>query len=157
MNKVGGQPSERDVSSAARNYAIRGYAQHVHRDIKKLVPRRNVIASFKADAVNEGLDNLIAKYKDRLMDNVDLPLKVKGMSIESGILDDTSTEASTEPDSFLFADAKEAREILVELEAKEPPVAELEGGPPLAELPAESKAIELEAIGSQSKRHELHG
>ena len=160
-----GQPNERDVSAAARNYAIRGYSQHVHRDIKKLVPRRNVIASFKADAVQQGLDALLAMYKDNLMDDVDLPLKVKGMRIESGLLsDDTSTEASIEADSTLFADAKEAREQLAELEAKEPLVAEMDGNKPLVELPAESSKVvgsssvaELEDVSSRKKRYELQG
>ena len=65
--RASGQPNERDVSAAARNYAVRGYSQHVHRDIKKLVPRRNTLASYKSNAVQEGLETIFERYKDRLM------------------------------------------------------------------------------------------
>jgi hypothetical protein len=76
--RANGQPNERDVSAAARNYAVRGYAQHVHRDIKRLIPRRNVGASYKVETVRQCLEDMVTKYKDRLMEDVDLPVKMSG-------------------------------------------------------------------------------
>ena len=120
--RTSGQPNERDVNAAARNYAVRGYAQHVHRDVKKLIPRLNNIKSFKADKVQQGLEAMIEKYKDNLMENVDLPLKIQGVQIG----DEAEDDASTEADSVLYTDFKKAEEALVELEATQTPVAELD-------------------------------
>lgn len=64
--RQGGQPTERDVSAAARNYRLRGYSQHVHADLKKLVPRRNMKASFKAEAIGKEMEAIIVRYKDKL-------------------------------------------------------------------------------------------
>ncbi|KAK4546616.1 hypothetical protein LTR36_001833 [Oleoguttula mirabilis] len=145
------QPNERDVSAAARNYRVRGYAQHVHRDIKRLVPRRNVLKSFKADEVQRGLEAMLMRYKDKLMEAVDLPLTVQGLKIGSDFDDDTSTEA----DSTLYSDVKEASSTLVELESHSPVAAELETDRPVVELPAESRASELADGSLVTKRHEL--
>lgn len=65
--RQGGQPTERDVAAAARNYRLRGYSQHVHTDIKKLVPRRNMAASYKADIIGKEMEALVnVRYKDKL-------------------------------------------------------------------------------------------
>lgn len=64
--RKGGQPTERDVGAAARNYRLRGYSQHVHKDVKNLVPRRNMAASFKVELIGKELEALIARYKDKL-------------------------------------------------------------------------------------------
>lgn len=156
-----GQPNEKDVGAAARNYAIRGYSQHVHRDIKTLISRKNVLASFKVDAVQRGVEDIFAKYKDNLLEDVDLPLEVQGITIGSEIEDDTGSDAD------LFGDYKEASAALAELEAKGPPVAELDakesplaeldGSKPLVELPAEREVSELSGVSSAAKRAELEG
>ena len=149
------QPNEKDVSAAARNYRIRGYSQHVHREIKQLVPRRNVIASFKADQVRQGIEAIIARHKDKLMEDVDLPLNVDGMSIGSKDSDDRSI--STEADSTLFSDLKQANDAVAELEANSP-VAELDATRIVAELPAsEKKLSELEDSAGTRKKYELEG
>lgn len=160
-----GQPSEKNVSAAARNYAVRGYSQHVHRDIKKLIPRKDLVASYKIENVERGVEDLFNEYKDKLLDDVDLPLKVSGLRIESTLWDDTSTEA----DSILLADAQEAHAALAELDASgPPPIAELDGMRPVvelpaesivrtAELPAESKASDTSHAHSTSCRAELEG
>lgn len=151
--RANGQPTERDVSAAARNYRVRGYAHHVHRDLKRLVSRRNVLKSFKVDEIQQGLEAMVVTYKDKLMEDVDLPLTFRGLSIGSNSDDDTSTEA----DSTLLSDVKEASSSLAELESNTPVAAELEASRPIAELPAESKASELEDNSSAVKRHELEG
>ena len=135
-----GQPNEKDVGAAARNYAVRGYAQHVHRDIKNLIPRKQVLASFKVEAIQRGVEDIFAKYKDRLMQDVDLPMEIQGIKIGSDIQDDGNSDAD------LFADVKEASAALVELEAKGPPVAELEAkATPAAELDGTAPLVELSA------------
>lgn len=157
-----GQPNERDVGAAARNYRIRGYSQHVHRDIKRLVPRRNVLKSFRAVDVQQGLEAIFAKYKDKLMEDVDLPLKVSGMRIggEGDADADEVESVSTEADSTLFSDLSEARTAVAELEAQ-PAASELPGSRPVAELPVEessAKRVELAHSLSTVKRPaELRG
>ena len=64
--RQGGQPNERDVSAAARNYRLRGYSQHVHADLKSLVPRRSMAAAFKAEKIGKEIEAIIARYKDKL-------------------------------------------------------------------------------------------
>lgn len=135
-----GQPSEKDVVAAARQYRVRGYSQHVQRDIKKLIPRTNFQASFRVDTVQRGVGDIFRQYKDKLMDDMDLPLEVDGVKIEARSGDDTSTEA----DSILFADAREATTALAELEANgEHVIHELNDATPLAELPVETTATKL--------------
>lgn len=149
--RASGQPSGRDVSAAARNYRIRGYSEHVHKEIKHLVPRRNALKSFKADDIEQGLEAIVARYKDKLMDDIDLPLNLEGLKFGSERDDDESTEA----DSVLFRDVKEAKESIAELEAMGP-VAELDAGRPVAELPADSKISELaHSKSTLRKPHEL--
>ncbi|TKA59146.1 hypothetical protein B0A55_11865 [Friedmanniomyces simplex] len=151
--RASGQPNEKDVGAAARNYRVRGYAQHVHREIKSLVPRYSVIASMKAETVRQGMEEIFARYKDKLMEDIDLPLKVGRVRIDSGDGgdDDSLTPVdSVEGDSTLCSDIKEAKDTLAELEAKEPVVAELPGSRTAMELPAESKLSELDAVSTAS-------
>jgi hypothetical protein len=165
--RANGQPTERDVSAAARNYALRGYAQHVHRDVKRVIPRRNVRASYKVEVVRQALEDMITRYKDKLMEDVDLPLKINGLRIEGDIDDD---DLSTEADSTLVADLKEANAAYAELDAATPvaeaPVAELDASQPIVELPADTSRndkplpappVELEGNNGPISRAELAG
>lgn len=162
--RASGQPNERDVSAAARNYAVRGYAQHVHRDIKSLIPRRDVRSSYKVEVIRQALEDMVTRYKDRLMEDVDLPMKVQGLHIKGDIEED---DLSTEADSMLMVDLKEANAAYAELEATTT-VAELPATEqPIAELPAEPSSkgekplppapVELEGDNSPVKRAELAG
>lgn len=163
--RANGQPNERDVSAAARNYAIRGYAQHVHRDIKRLIPRRNVGASYKVETVRQCLEDMVTKYKDRLMEDVDLPVKMSGVHIRGDVEDDDLT---TEADSELIVDLKEGHAAYAELDASTP-IAELDSSAqvPMAELPAETSEkkekplpalpAELEGNSAPVNRAELAG
>ena len=149
-----GQPNEKDVSAAARNYAVSGYAQHVHRDIKKLIPRKSLAASLKVDNVQREVDDLLIKYKDRLMDDIDLPLEPQRMRIEAKLSDDTSTE---DGDLMLRADANDARATLAELEANSQTFAsELDGSAPMAELPA-TTTYELDNHKTITAQADLEG
>ena len=163
--RANGQPNEKDVSAAARNYKLRGYAKHVHSHIELLVPRRNLAASYKVEVIRQSVEDLFAKYKDKLMEDVDLPTEVVNMKIGENPFDDDNESTATE--STLFADLKEASAVYAELEGKSP-VVELDAEKPLVELPAEreksvvelpadSKISELEDSSSARKRYELAG
>ena len=86
-------------------------------------------------------------------DNVDLPLKTQVLTLNPEPDDDVSTEA----DSTLYTDLKDAEKALIELEGSTTPVAELDTSRPVAELPAHSKVHELEDVDSTRTRHELEG
>ena len=102
------------------------------------------------------------------MEDVDLPLQIKGMRIGTELDDDNSTEA----DSTLLADLKEANDACAELEAQTPvteldanesiaeldasePIAELDASHSIVELPAESKMTGRKYSSSTRKRYEL--
>ena len=145
--RANGQPTEKDVAAAARNYAIRGYPQHVHKDIKQLVPRKNTIASYRVDNIQRGIEAIFIRYNDKLLENVDLPLQPRKTSAE---FDD---DASTEADSTLWTDLKEAHNFVSELEAKNSgsttSLPELDGTKTPVELPAEPAGVsELEDTSS---------
>ncbi|KAK3615107.1 hypothetical protein LTR56_026799 [Elasticomyces elasticus] len=142
--RASGQPNAKDVSAAARNYMIRGYSQHVHDEIKVLLPRRNVIASMKADRVRQGVEAIFARYKDKLMEDVDLPLKLGRTKLGDGDGDSLTLIDSVEGDSTLCSDTTKAKDALAELGAKEPVATELPGSKILTELPADSELSELD-------------
>ncbi|KAK5686968.1 hypothetical protein LTS10_001104 [Elasticomyces elasticus] len=144
--RASGQPNAKDVSAAARNYMIRGYSQHVHRDIKALVPRHSVYASMKAETVRQGVEAIFANYKDQLMEDVDLPLKLERTKLGDDDGDSLAMTESIDGDSTLCSDVKQAKDAMAELEAKEPVVAELPGSRMVAELPADNKVLELDAV-----------
>lgn len=107
--------------------------------------------SFKVYEVQQGVEAIFARYKDKLMEDVDLPMTVEGLTIGAKPDDDTSTEA----DSTLFIDVKEANIALAELDSDTPAAVELDGERPLAGLCAVSKLSELRGGGTTQEWHEL--
>lgn len=168
-----GQPTERDVGAAARNYRLRGYSQHVHTDIKKLVPRRNMAASFKAELIGKELDALILRYKDKLskrstslpfdlkspirrkpltvppVDDVDLPLKIGRQRIGDEDDDDEDSASSIFSDlANLRKKTTNASSVSVAVSARST-TAELDAGnPAIPEVEGDQPVAEL--VGSQS-------
>lgn len=59
-----GQPSEKDVENAARFY--RPMSAKVHKEVFKLVPKRNVIKSYRHNDVRLGLEKLIHGFKNEV-------------------------------------------------------------------------------------------
>lgn len=149
--RANGQPNEKDVAAAARNYRLRGYSQHVHRHIKHLVPRRNLAASYKVEKIRQGVDDLFMAYKDKLMEDENLPLKVEGLKIGSDPFadpdDDTSTDAGSSLDSAtldgLDGDIVYAKRAFTNLEASSGGAVEMDASEPMVELPADSEPSEL--------------
>ena len=129
--RASGQPTERDVNAAARKYHLGGYSKHIHREVKRLIPRWNVFKSFQTDKVHQGLQAIFATYKDRLMEDVDLPLDTVKSHTDA---ESTDADSSTDGDSSLFNDVRLANAAVAELDGRRP-VAELEADATLVELP----------------------
>ena len=127
------QPQEKDFQNASRDYRLRGYSEHVHLDIKTLIPRRSLAASYKYDKIRDGLESIVDRYKNKLMEGEKLPSDAKS---RRGNLD-------------LHEDEDDARIIhqvsdkLVELEGSQP--TELPTGKEAitTELPVHEKPVEL--------------
>ncbi|KAF2164250.1 hypothetical protein M409DRAFT_56937 [Zasmidium cellare ATCC 36951] len=141
-----GQPSERDVEKAARMYRLKGYTTHVHKEVKQLVPKKNLAASYKYDKVQSTVEDMIETYKEKLMNDENMPnpapsSRMKKLSlslrrgnrnsdadsITSSIPDITSpVEDSSEDDDGdnaekdFYAELHEAHKKAVELEAQGP-------------------------------------
>lgn len=148
-----GQPTERHLIAAARKYQILGYAGHVHQAVKQLVPRGNVLKSFRAEKIQQGLFDIFSEYKDKFLEDVDLPLDVNGAAVASHEADESAT---TDAGSSLFSDLKEDGTAVAELNGV--PVgkhgaAELEASErAIAELPESAKIPELAHSASTVKR-----
>lgn len=61
-DKCIGQPLEKDIEKAACEY--RPISKAVHKRVKKVVPRHNMIKSFQADEIKISLDEILAEYKE---------------------------------------------------------------------------------------------
>ena len=60
-----GQPLETDVQKSAIEY--RRFAREVHKRVVELVPKRNLIKSFRHDQVRSGLEKIVNDFKDQVM------------------------------------------------------------------------------------------
>ncbi|KZF26032.1 hypothetical protein L228DRAFT_3439 [Xylona heveae TC161] len=99
-----GQPLASDLRVAARAY--RPVVGEVHRKIKKLVPRRNLVACYRTDKVREGFENIIEEYKNKVVDDIPVP------SAERFDESDNASESDLASTDTLIDDAKD---ILVEV------------------------------------------
>ncbi|KAI4104328.1 MAG: hypothetical protein L6R37_003325 [Teloschistes peruensis] len=62
-----GQPEEKHVIQAARDYRdIRG---NVHKEVLRLVPKKNVMKSFRYGKVRLGLENVIGRYQGEVTED----------------------------------------------------------------------------------------
>lgn len=59
-----GQPEEKHVARAARDY--RRISGDVHQDIFKLVPKKNVLKSFRYDKVRLGLEEIVKRFQEEV-------------------------------------------------------------------------------------------
>lgn len=136
------QPQERDVQAAARIYRLRGYSTAIHKDIKTLVPRRNLAASYKFETISQRLEGIVARYKDKLVDDLDLPTDAKA-SKPRGSAEDEEDDDSRQADSE-YREISELNKMAVELEGSNP-ATELPDNPidARAELPGSERPAEL--------------
>lgn len=97
-----GQPGEKDVAKAARDY--RRISGDVHKEVFRLVPKRNVIKSFQYSKVRLGLEAIVTRFKE----------VTKGLSSdqysragsESFASDSTMVNKELEESRKLFPEAK---------------------------------------------------
>lgn len=71
-----GQPLLKDVERAAQHY--RSFTSDVHRAIMTLVPKRNLLKSYRYNAVQFGLGEIVHRYKQQVWDvrpNLDSQLR----------------------------------------------------------------------------------
>lgn len=176
-----GQPTERDVSAAARIYRIKGYSHHVHKDVKKLVPRKNLAASYKYERIQRTVEDMMEQYRGKLMSDVDMPtapesrakklsLSLRGSgkknsgdaeSVNSSI-PDINSPLTTNSDS---EDGEDERDFYSQLHEAHTKAVELEARRPMAELPQTKDPVEMESpdimraelSDTQKPRYELEG
>ncbi|KAL8884032.1 MAG: hypothetical protein Q9215_007834 [Flavoplaca cf. flavocitrina] len=65
-----GQPGEKDVALAARYY--RAISADVHKAIFELVPKRNLLKSFRYEKVQMGLKRIVEKFKEQVVKDLRL-------------------------------------------------------------------------------------
>lgn len=140
-------PRERDVHAAARIYRIRGYAEHVHGDIRKLLPKRNVTACYRYPRIKSTVEAFLNTYREKLTDNAEGSLK--GLSL-GGSADQLSRTTSSTGD-----DEDDDSVVYREIRAANAKAAELEARGPMAEMAGEREAAELDSTHTGPPRHEL--
>ena len=91
-DKCVGQPLRKDVEFAALEY--RKISKMVHKKIKKVIPRRNMIKSFQANRVHEQFTAIVAEYKALVTEGIG---QVKIMKPKD--CDDDSDSDTTEAES----------------------------------------------------------
>ncbi|KAL8775566.1 MAG: hypothetical protein Q9209_000062 [Squamulea sp. 1 TL-2023] len=95
-----GQPEEKEVALAAREY--RAIGADVHKEIFKLVPKRNVVKSFRYSKVRLGLKRIIEKFKDEVVK--DLSTDPSGRAgRKSSASDHTTIDNEVEESRKLFS------------------------------------------------------
>lgn len=63
------QPLKSDIEKAARAY--RQFAKDVHREIKDLVPKFNIIKTFQTAKMQIGVEKILDKYRDLFIDQAE--------------------------------------------------------------------------------------
>ena len=98
-----GQPLAKDLGAAARAY--RPFAQEIHKQIKKLVPRKNPVACFRTDKITVRFEKIIEEYK-----SWDVHIVVP----TAGSFGNSDDEKDLDPYETLIDDMEDAKEKLKE-------------------------------------------
>lgn len=83
-----GQPLVKDVEQAACRY--RPFSNSVHQAILKLVPKRNLVKSYRYNAVQAGLKEVVHRHKQQLWDakpSLDVQLSTLSFRSEANSID----------------------------------------------------------------------
>ena len=110
-----GQPEEKDVAKAARDY--RRISGDVHKEIFRLVPKRNVVKSFHYSKVRLGLEGIVNRFKEEVTKGLSSD-QYKRAGSESFVSDSTVV-GELEEMTKLFPEAKD------ELHNKKPQIQEI--------------------------------
>lgn len=127
-----GQPEEKDVALAARDY--RGISAEVHKAIFELLPKRNALKSFRFEKVQMGLKRIVERFKEQVVK--DLRLDRQGPRAD--------TESFANDDEAIDKKIDEARDVLSGFRAEVN-----DNGPPIQESPIE--ALSLESTGDSDE------
>ncbi|KAL9631425.1 MAG: hypothetical protein Q9204_004232 [Flavoplaca sp. TL-2023a] len=100
-----GQPDGKDVALAARDY--RAISADVHKAIFELVPRRNILKSFRFEKVQMGLERIVEKFKEQVVKDLRLDRQSRA-----------DTESFANDHEAIDKEIDEAREVLSGLGAK---------------------------------------
>ena len=102
-----GQPEEKDVALAARAY--RAISADVHKAIFKLVPKRNVMKSFRYSKVRVGLKQVIEDFKEKVVKDLSLD---RSAAVDRGSSPsvDQATDEEVEDGRKQLSDLKAAME-----------------------------------------------
>ena len=84
-----GQPLQKDVEAAAQAYREAGTARQVHKRLKKLVPRSNIVKSYRTERIRRNLMRTITDYKGQIMSNMEANVTRQKEYIDSESDDDT--------------------------------------------------------------------
>jgi hypothetical protein len=110
METMSGQPTSKDLAIQARAYRWSGVSAEVHGRVKKLLPRRNLVASYQTVKIREGVQKIIHDYRDQTTSQHRRSISTPRPSM-GGVSDD---------DYSLAQDAEDLRKILIELEGSRP-------------------------------------
>lgn len=105
METKSGQPTSKDLARQAREYRWSGVSAEVHGRVKRLLPRRNLAASYQTVKIREGLRKIIQDYRDQTPSQHRRSISTPRPSL-GGVSDDDS----------LAQDAEDLRKNLIELE-----------------------------------------
>ncbi|KAH9216224.1 hypothetical protein DL95DRAFT_460511 [Leptodontidium sp. 2 PMI_412] len=90
-----GQPLKSDIEKAA--YEYRPLSKQVHKQIKKVVPRRNMVKSFQSTRIKKEIEDILADYKNVL---------TQGIGHDAKILDE---DTDSEMESSLVGDFEKVK------------------------------------------------
>ena len=76
-----GQPQYEDVNRAARRY--RDFSSTVHNAILKLVPKTNLTKSYRYNAVQSGLEEVVRRYKQQVCADTPTDARINKPSFDS--------------------------------------------------------------------------
>jgi hypothetical protein len=98
-DKCIGQPLQRDIEKAAYDYCK--ISKAVHKRIKKVVPRHNMIKSFQANRIKLSLDEILAEYKELFTKGMGEGVDVKGFDEDESDCEASNFGDSEKMDDFI--------------------------------------------------------
>jgi hypothetical protein len=113
--KCVGQPSKRDVTVAA--VAYRQHYREVHRRVMALVPRRNIVKSFRIDQIRLGMQAIVSEYKERVTQGIGAgPAVYRGGSVSRLRLSSSTTTLVTDKAESWMDDVEDIKLVSKEIE-----------------------------------------
>lgn len=77
-----GHPEVKDLENAAKWY--RPMSISVHKEVMKLVPKRNLVKSFRCNEVQLGLERIVRDYKEKVIENTTPDMSMLNIKTRNG-------------------------------------------------------------------------